>query len=439
MAEAGGPEAIETRVVVVDQYGGLHRLVEDALAATPYEACRIAPLDFATNGSRTGPPAVTIINLCLPADELTLLRQRAPSVNGPRMVVSGCESMSVAASLLIPGADRYITLPVDGSVLRELVLTLAERISPVTPKTLCGMVGKGPAFRRLKRAIEQVAASDATVLLIGETGTGKEMAARAVHELSDRTGPFVAVDGGALSESLLESELFGHVKGAFTGATRGRRGLFEEANRGTLFLDQIDDVSQAVQIRLLRTIQEREIRRVGSPRPTEIDVRLVAASRVDLESEVAAGRFRKDLFYRLHVYPIRIPPLRERMEDLPLLVDEALARHGRVPDQCCSTLAHEILRSYDWPGNIRQLFSVIQSATIRAGGGVVDANHLPIELIENWREQANSTPSPDHERRTLDAVLEETDGNRTRAAEILGVSRTTLWRRLKRRGDGVGR
>lgn len=429
----------EQRVVVVDRYGGLHQLVGDALTGTAYRAHRVAPAELGKGGGLDGDPALTIINLCLPADELTVVRKRASDCVGAMLVVSGCGPMAVAASILIPGADRYVTLPVDPAVLRQLVLALAEPEDAVhTPAPFHGMVGRSAAFRTLTSAIEQVAATDSTVLLIGETGTGKEMAARAIHELSGRSGAFVAVDCGALPEGLIESELFGHVQGAFTGATSSRRGLFEAASRGTLFLDQIDDLSPAVQMKLLRAIQEREIRPVGSVRRVPVSARLVAASRSDLEEEVEAGRFREDLFYRLKVFPMRVPPLRQRREDIPLLIDYALRRHGRTPGQDCSWLARQILRSYDWPGNVRQLLAVIESSAIRAGGTLIDASHLPLDLLDDWRDRA-STPATEPDPATLEAVLEEAGGNRTRAAELLGISRTTLWRRMKEREGSDGR
>jgi two-component system response regulator HydG len=259
----------------------------------------------------------------------------------------------------------------------------------------------------------------------------------------------VAINCAALPDGLLESELFGHVRGAFTGAVHDRTGLFEAAARGTLFLDEIGDVSPALQLRLLRSIQEREVRRVGSVRSTHVDVRIVAATRRDLRQEVAAGRLREDLFYRLNVFPIALPPLRDRPGDIALLVESALRRiqTGRPRNVLfsCSPFAMRMLRTYPWPGNVRELLTALESAAIRADGDRIEAQHLPLEIrtasepdgVEaDVRYQANI--SGEDERGVILAALEEAEGSRTRAAEILGMGRTTLWRKLKSYGIEPG-
>jgi two-component system response regulator AtoC len=281
------------------------------------------------------------------------------------------------------------------------------------------------------------------VLITGETGTGKELAAAAVHKLSARrAGPFLAVDCGALADGLLESELFGHVKGAFTGAVRDKAGLFEAAAGGTIFLDEIGGVSFALQQRLLRVLQEREVTRVGAVRPTKVDVRVIAATNRDLRSEVQAGRFREDLFYRLNVFPLTLPPLRERAGDIPLLVEHALHRLGRrvTSSTCCSPFAMRLLRAHRWPGNVRELFAVIESAIIRAGDRRIEAQHLPPELrvvadphADHQRYHVGADDER-HEREAIVAALAQTGGGLAHAANLLGMGRTTLWRKLKAYG-----
>ncbi|MEZ4222908.1 MAG: sigma 54-interacting transcriptional regulator [Polyangiaceae bacterium] len=302
------------------------------------------------------------------------------------------------------------------------------------------LTGKHPAMRRLYELVELAGRSDAAVLLQGETGTGKELVARAVFEASARKNrPFVRVSCAALTESLLESELFGHVRGAFTGAVASRVGRFEAANGGTVFLDEIGDISPAVQTKLLRVLQEKEFERVGDNRPIKVDVRFIAATNCDLQSACAEGNFRRDLFYRLAVIPIRLPSLRERRDDIPMLVDYFMermnARQGRAitrihPDAMATIMA------YSWPGNVRELENAIEYAFAVTRGSAITVDCLPTHLTHPTLApptaragKARPRGAPDAE--TLREVLAAHDGNRTRAAEHLGVSRVTLWKWLK--------
>jgi len=300
-----------------------------------------------------------------------------------------------------------------------------------------GMVGRETAMTELYRLIELVARSDATVMILGESGSGKEMVAEAIHRLSPRTsGPFVRVSCSALNENLLESELFGHVKGAFTGALRDRRGRFQEAHGGTLLLDEIGDISPVVQVKLLRVIEQREIERVGDSLPIKVDVRLLCATHRDLRQLVSEGRFRADLYFRLAVFPLRVPALRDHPDDIPLLAERFLARlpspRAVTPEALCA------LHAYAWPGNVREFQNVLEYAALQAGDGDVRIEHLPAEIREAppcpavaARDDGRATRD---ERRELVEALERTGWNRTRAAEMLGVSRVTLWKRLKRHG-----
>jgi DNA-binding NtrC family response regulator len=297
-------------------------------------------------------------------------------------------------------------------------------------------------MQELLGRLKSVAPTDATVLVTGETGTGKELVSRAIHQLSKRReGPFLAVNCAAIAEGILESELFGHVRGAFTGATRDRVGLFEAAHGGTLFLDEVGEMSHATQLRLLRALQEHEITRVGATRAIRVDVRVVAATNRNLSELSDRGGFRDDLFYRLAVFPLHVPPLREHGEDIPSLVDHALARlHQRMPGSgkpSLSPLAMRLLRHYEWPGNVRQLFAVLEHAMILAPSGRIEAQHLPEEVRRTARVAIDSryrAPVDDDERATILAALERCDGVISRAAEDLGMGRTTLWRKLRQYG-----
>jgi transcriptional regulator with PAS, ATPase and Fis domain len=295
-----------------------------------------------------------------------------------------------------------------------------------------GLVGSSPAFNQALSELQRVAPSMLPVLLLGESGTGKELFARAVHETSDRaTGPFVVVDCSGLTESLFESELFGHEKGAFTGATLRKVGLVETAQGGTLFLDEIGDVPLAMQVKLLRLIESGTYRRVGSVETQHADFRLVAATHKPLEQMVAKGEFRQDLYYRISVFPIHLPPLRNRLEDIGLLVNSFLQRSGTGKRRLTiDPQALEQLQRFSWPGNIRELRNVLERASLFADDGVIHAVHLPA-VTATISTQA-LTPIPDN--RTLEQTVASFKGTRSELARYLGVSERTLYRRLKEQG-----
>jgi two-component system response regulator HydG len=286
--------------------------------------------------------------------------------------------------------------------------------------------------------VDDLSDSDATVLVLGASGTGKELVAAAVHQSSHRSaGPFVKVNCSALSENLLESELFGHVRGAFTGAVRDKVGRFERAHGGTIFLDEIGDISPGVQLKLLRVLQEREIERVGSSETIAIDVRVIAATNRDLRALIAEGRFREDLFYRLHVMPIELPSLRERKEDIPLLVQHFIAIHNARTGRQIEAIdpaAMTLLLDHEWPGNVRELENAIEHAFIKCRGQVLLPECLPRHL---HHERATAMPRPSStrpEREQVAEVLEQCHWNRSEAADKLGMHRTTLWRKMKEWG-----
>jgi two-component system, NtrC family, response regulator HydG len=311
-----------------------------------------------------------------------------------------------------------------------------------TRYSLTGIVARSPEMQRVLALVARVAPSDATVLIQGESGTGKELIAKAIHQASPRAPhAFVAVNCAALPEPLLESEIFGHVKGAFTGAVAAKRGLLEEAQGGTFFLDEIGEMPPSVQVKLLRALQEREIRRVGATQPIVLNVRIVAATNRDLAQAIRDGRFREDLYYRLNVVPVVLPPLRERREDIPLLAEHFLSRaserHGRALRLAPAATAR--LLSYAWPGNVRELENAIERASILANGELVGPEDLPPHIASGaGLGPAPTLPAQQNlagvEKAHILQTLERCGWNHSRAAEALGIGRTTLWRKLKEYG-----
>ncbi|MFQ5600498.1 MAG: sigma-54-dependent transcriptional regulator [Candidatus Krumholzibacteriia bacterium] len=307
------------------------------------------------------------------------------------------------------------------------------------------IIGKGPAMQRVFQLVEKVAGTDSTILINGESGTGKELIARAIHYRSTRAGgPFVTINCGALPESLLESELFGHTRGSFTGAIKDKEGLFKVATGGTFLLDEIGETTPAIQVKLLRVLQEKEIIPVGGTSPVRIDVRVIAATNRDLEEEVDEGRFRPDLFYRLNVIPVRLPSLRERREDIPLLVYHFLrkSRPGH-PDvmQAIAKEAVQILVDYDWPGNVRELENIIERSVILQAGEVLEVSDLP-DVVKTRRSGASrklfdgstNVTLEELEKEYLVTVLNETGWQKKKASSILGINASTLYRKIQRYG-----
>ncbi|HEX6066469.1 MAG TPA: sigma-54 dependent transcriptional regulator [Longimicrobiales bacterium] len=358
-------------------------------------------------------------------------------------LITRAPSLRLTLDAMDRGARDVLSLPLDAGKLRELVVRchkLAARgpSEHQVAETREAMVGESAAMLEAFKTIARVARSNATVLIRGESGTGKELIARTIHERSDRSrGAFVAVNCAAIPEALLESELFGHEKGAFTGAIARRMGRFERGSGGTVFLDEIGDMSLPLQAKILRVLQEREIERVGGTAPIPVDVRLIAATHRDLEQDVAAGRFREDLYYRLAVIAVQLPPLRERGDDLRLLAEHYVAHYAREyrrPVHAISREALALLRSYRWPGNVRQLRNVIESAVLQADGGVLLPVHLPQESLRDRTQPPLPEPSlltlSELERRHIQRVLSESGGHMNVAAEILGIHRNTLRRKL---------
>ncbi len=324
---------------------------------------------------------------------------------------------------------------------RKVIATLRQQLSH--REGFKRIVGNSPNMRQVFDLATSAARSDVPLVIHGESGTGKELLAAAVHEISERAeGPFIKVNCAALSDSLLESELFGHVKGSFTGADHDRVGRFEAASGGSIFLDEIGDLPLSTQTKLLRVLQEKELERVGDHRPIKIDVRIIAATHKNLERLIEEGSFREDLYYRVSVIPLTLPPLRERRDDIPLLVESFI---GRIRERTGKSIegisreALEVLISRSWPGNVRELNNVIEYAFVLCPGGVIGAQHLPepVRIDRGTRGHGpgkKGTQSNEDLRKTLVEALEMAGGNQSQAAKILGVSRVTVWKRMKKFG-----
>lgn len=390
-------------------------------------------------------------------DLLVAMRDKCPVI-----LVTGFGSLESAVKASQEGAWDFISKPFkvdeviatakralkssDNEQVREETLS-PENLSSRLAKS--GLIGRAPAMINLYKEIARVAPSRSTVLILGESGTGKELVARSIHKHSSRESkPFIPVNCGAMTETLLEAELFGYVKGAFTGANTDRKGLWEEAEGGTLFLDEIGETSQAMQVKLLRALQEGEVRRVGSTRTIKVDTRIIAATNRNPEDEVKKGNFREDLFYRLSVVTLRVPSLKERRSDIPLLAESFLLRATANAGKSFlrfSDKALQALIAYDWHGNVRELESAVEYSALHARGSEIMPEDLPAKMQTPEMRQAiarlplaalyEDLPSLDElGRRYLIHVLEAAQGNRTRTAEILGIDRRTLYRMAERFG-----
>jgi two-component system response regulator HydG len=375
------------------------------------------------------------------------LREIDPDM--PLIIMTGYASVETAVRALKNGAYDYITKPFDPDELVHLVtkalehraakrevVRLRENLQEVFPKS--DLIGQSPAMKRVMELVQTVAGTDATVLITGESGTGKEIVARAIHAMSPRRYmPMVVIHCGALTETLLESELFGHERGAFTGAQSRKKGKFEVADGGTVFLDEIADISLRVQTDLLRVLQEKEIVRVGGTQPVQVDFRCVAATNKRLEDLVKEGVFRPDLYYRLNVFAIDLPPLRERREDIPLLAAhfvEKFASQMNRPVPRVSSQALDLLIEYSWPGNVRELENAVERALLISREPELQPSDFPFQSRPSAPGAEAARSLEDMERQHIQKVLEETGGNLSRAARILDIDRTTLYNKLKRYG-----
>ncbi|HWC76648.1 MAG TPA: sigma-54 dependent transcriptional regulator [Blastocatellia bacterium] len=384
-----------------------------------------------TDNKMTGMDGLALLNELLRLD---------PSIIVVMMTAHG--SVESVKEALRGGAFEYLEKPVDRDQLLKVVESALGRLNHIDDE----IIGQSEEMERMKKMILKVAGSSSTVLIRGESGVGKERVARAIHKASPRAAEiFQAVNCAAINENLLESELFGHEKGSFTGAHVQKKGQFEIADRGTLFLDEAGDLSVAMQAKLLRSLQEKEIMRVGGTKPLKVDVRVIAATNRDLEAMVKDGRFREDLYYRLNIIPITIPPLRNRRDDIPSLVDFFVAKHSvesHRPIRGLTPSARNLIMNYAWPGNVRQLESAIERAILLCEGGEITVEDLPVEIRNdggpssafNFKLPPEGISFEELEQSLILQAMEQTSWNITRAAKLLGLSFRTLQYRLEKFG-----
>jgi len=441
------------RILIVDDEPNIRSGLARALAHEDYELETAASGPLALEHCRREVPHLIITDLRMPGEfgGLELVRRVHDEWPGTLMlVITAHGTVETAVEAMRAGALDFITKPVDLAMLRMQVRkaferhqlveenrTLRERLS--VSDSLPEMVGQGSAMRQVLEQIRQVASTDVTVLVQGESGTGKELVARAIHQLSARAEQaFVAANIAALPESLIESELFGYEKGAFTGASRQKPGWFEMAQHGTLFLDEIGEMPARTQVDLLRVLEQREMRRLGGEEVLKLDVRVIAATHQDMEELTAEGRFREDLYYRLNVVPIAVPPLRQRRDDIPLLADhflrQAEERHHKDQKQIAPA-AMRILCDYTWPGNVRQLRNVMERLVVTVEEATIRVDHLPVQLRQApprsdvvTLEEAVTVA----EKAAILAALNQTGQHREKAAKLLNVSVRTLHYKMSR-------
>lgn len=445
-----------TRVLVVDDDAVSCRMLAEVLERDGLQIAWATDPHAALEQTRDEAVDLAILDLRMPQMSGLELMRRLREEHGelPVIIMTAFGSVDTAVEAIGSGAVDYVSKPMNVQEIRVAVHRVLDRRreaqvpwGEIAPET-AGMVGRTPAMVEVYKTVARVAPALSTVLILGESGTGKELVARALHRHSPRRErPFVAVDCTALTDTLLESELFGHVKGAFTGAIHDAPGLFAEAEGGTIFLDEIGDITPALQSKLLRVLQEHHIRPVGGTQWRSVDVRVVAATNRQLEAAVAAGSFREDLYYRLKVVTVVLPPLRERREDIPLLVEylvrRAAAQCGK-PVTGVSAAALEILSGYDWPGNVRELGHVLERSVALAHDTVIRAEDLPNELRGVSAPAAEPAdliadmPTLDElKRRYIRHVVAGSGGNVSRAASVLGLERRSLYRMLQRYGIAI--
>ncbi|TVQ92575.1 MAG: sigma-54-dependent Fis family transcriptional regulator [Deltaproteobacteria bacterium] len=432
------------RVLIVDDKPNMLRLLAKVLRG--HVEVRTANGGAAALEALEHPVDLVLCDLKMPeVDGIEVLRAtRARQPQARFVLMTAYATVDTAVEALRLGATDYLTKPFDPDEARALILRLTGGRQATSEPVLPGLIGASPAMRSLGDLVRRIAPSDATALLLGETGTGKERVARALHQLSPRAeARFVAVNVAAIPEDLLESELFGHVKGAFTGAHRDRAGLFEEAEGGSLFLDEIGEMRPGLQARLTRALEERAVRRIGEARERSIDVRVIAATHQDLPAMVQSGAFREDLWYRLNVATLRLPPLRDRHGDVRLLAEHFLRAQRGCEARTFAPQTLELLEDHPWPGNVRQLRAAVERACLVASGPELLPEHLPVELRDEGRaepwiaqtwSEAMEAARAEAGARYLRAILRRTSGDVTEAATHAGVERESLYRLLRKHG-----
>jgi len=450
------PPGVAERVLIVEDDAAARVGLEQLVKSWGFIAQAAVDGEDALDKVTSFRPAIVISDLVMPRlDGLGLLRAlQTQGADVTTLLLTAQGTVETAVEAMKEGAYDYLTKPIDIQRLKILLDKIVARLETLREVkalrrqlrehgTFGSLIGNSPEMRKIYQVVEQASPTSASVLITGESGTGKELIAQTIHHLSPRaTFPFVAINCAAIPETLLESEIFGHEKGAFTGAADRRQGCFELADRGTLFLDEIGEMTPATQVKLLRVLQERRFRRLGGRNEQTVDVRVIAATNIDPIEAVQKGKLREDLFYRLNVFALRLPPLRERKEDLPLLVQAFVNEFNARNQKAIAGLDQEAMRmleQYAWPGNVRELRNVIERATILSGGPFIEPKHLP-PSFSNERPVsqqpqvalAPGTTVEEAERRLIMMTLEHTRDNKTRAAEILGISLKTLHNKLNK-------
>ena len=443
------------RVLIVDFNERTRAATATALASFDLPISQVETGSEALDKMAEAPFDIVLLEVNLPdMDGIEVLdRIRASYPQTLVLMITDLPSIEGTTTSIQLGALDYLVRPFRGEVLCKLIANALDKFYRQETEgrsarergqdPLEEIIGKSPAIRELKSKLEKVSATESTVLITGESGTGKDLIAKTIHGLSQRArNDFIPVDCSALVESLLESELFGHVKGAFTGADGNKLGLFELANQGTFFFDEISNLSYNIQCKLLRVIQEREFRKVGSQKRQQLDIRILCASNRDLMKAVEKGTFRNDLYYRINVVPIHLPPLRERSEDIPLLLDHFFERHrrhtcGSHNGEGFSEEALEMLTSYPWPGNVRELQHLVEQLLVLGNGDLIRPEHLPTTVAQRrgvFNIYAEDLPLEEMEKRYIRFILHRTRGIRQQAANILGINRKTLAAKIKKYG-----
>ncbi len=447
----------KNRILLIDDDESLLQVTAHQLRQGGYETTTALTGEEGLANFREGTFEAVITDLALPKINgiEVLYEVRHLNKDAVVIIITAFGTIENAIEACTLGADDYVTKPFSREQLR-FVLEKALRLRNLKEENLQlksellekydfeNIVARSGKMQDVLKMVGRVSESDATVLILGESGTGKELVARAIHYNSPRKDkPLITVNCPSIPDNLLESELFGHVKGAYTGATKDRRGKFEQADGGTIFLDEIGDLKPELQAKLLRVLQEKEIERVGGERPLKVDVRILAATNQDLEKRLEAGTFREDLYYRLTVVPIKVPPLRERKEEIPYMVDHFLHKYAKGRRLQISDSAMNMLMAYDWPGNVRELENVIERSAILTTDDNITQDVLPSQVrpAEGDFAGGNVIHIPDEglalneiERRSIQIALEKTDGNQTRAAKFLKIPRHILLYRMRKLG-----
>jgi DNA-binding NtrC family response regulator len=456
--ETAGRPAVTERVLIVEDDPATRVGLAELVGAWGFQTEEAANGEEAMEKVTSFRPAIIVSDLVMPRmGGLELLRALKDQLSDLTLILLTAQgTVDSAVEAIKEGAYDYLSKPVDPSRLRILLQKAVERQETLREVkhlrrqlreqgSFGRIIGNSPSIRAVYRVVEQAAPTSASVLIWGESGTGKELAAQTIHELSPRASfPFVAINCAAIPETLLESEIFGHEKGAFTGAHDRRTGVFELAHRGTLFLDEIAEMQPATQVKLLRVLQERSFRRLGGRQEQTVDVRVIAATNQNPTEAVRNGRLREDLYYRLNVFAIEIPPLRDRREDVPLLIQRFLNEFNTTNEKAVRGVdqpAMQILEQYPWPGNIRELRNVIERATILSDTEFIGVRNLPPLLVTRGEETLPTmtltpgTTVDEAERRLILLTLDHMHNNKTRAAEVLGISLKTLHNKLNRMKD----